>query len=160
MVEALLLTGTITTTKKTRKNASVDARRVRRREKRVKTSHIITQIWQVKPPRQRPEFTSSDSSTSNLSANPRTTTPNMSSSQRDTVPTRPYVDPTPMPSNIPPVQELGVSSAPLKSAAFFIGAYCKEFNGMGIRIANGYGDMGDRGLYAMQKRKPRPRDIV
>lgn len=25
--------------------------------------------------------------------------------------------------------ELGVTSAPLKSAAFFIGAYCKDYNG-------------------------------
>ncbi|KAF8638549.1 hypothetical protein AX17_002092 [Amanita inopinata Kibby_2008] len=40
----------------------------------------------------------------------------------------PYVDPTPMPDNVPKVAELGVTSAPLKSAAFFIGAYCKEYN--------------------------------
>ncbi|KAG6856988.1 hypothetical protein H0H87_011082 [Tephrocybe sp. NHM501043] len=39
-----------------------------------------------------------------------------------------YVDPTPMPAHIPKVAELGTSSAPLKSAAFFIGAYCKEYN--------------------------------
>ena len=42
---------------------------------------------------------------------------------------RKYVDPTPMPSDIPHVDEVGATSAPLKSAAFFIGAYCKEFNG-------------------------------
>ncbi|KAJ7869625.1 hypothetical protein B0H13DRAFT_1635198 [Mycena leptocephala] len=29
---------------------------------------------------------------------------------------------------IPKVAELGTTSAPLKSAAFFLGAYCKEFN--------------------------------
>ncbi|KAJ7771024.1 hypothetical protein DFH07DRAFT_914267 [Mycena maculata] len=29
---------------------------------------------------------------------------------------------------IPKVQELGTTSAPLKSAAFFLGAYCKEYN--------------------------------
>ncbi|KAF5371314.1 hypothetical protein D9758_004203 [Tetrapyrgos nigripes] len=52
----------------------------------------------------------------------------MSSAQSGSVATRPYVDPTPLPDNIPKVQELGVSSAPLKSAAFFIGAYCKEYN--------------------------------
>ena len=40
-----------------------------------------------------------------------------------------YTDPTPMPTNVPRVTELGTTSAPLKSAAFFIGAYCKEFNG-------------------------------
>ena len=41
----------------------------------------------------------------------------------------PYKDPTPLPSNVPSVKELGVTSGPLKSAAFFIGAYCKEYNG-------------------------------
>ena len=45
---------------------------------------------------------------------------------------QPYVDHqthTPMPSDIPHVDEVGATSAPLKSAAFFIGAYCKDFNG-------------------------------
>ena len=41
---------------------------------------------------------------------------------------KPYTDPTPLPADIPKVKELGVTSAPLKSAAFFIGAYCKEYN--------------------------------
>lgn len=40
-----------------------------------------------------------------------------------------YVDKTPLPDHVPKVAELGVTSAPLKSAAFFIGAYCKEYNG-------------------------------
>ena len=40
-----------------------------------------------------------------------------------------HVDSIPMPSDIPHVDEVGATSAPLKSAAFFIGAYCKEFNG-------------------------------
>ncbi|KAF8835968.1 Ndufa8, NADH-ubiquinone oxidoreductase complex I 19kd subunit [Paxillus ammoniavirescens] len=40
----------------------------------------------------------------------------------------PYKDPTPLPDSVPKVQELGVTSAPLKSAAFFIGAYCKDYN--------------------------------
>jgi NADH dehydrogenase (ubiquinone) 1 alpha subcomplex subunit 8 len=40
-----------------------------------------------------------------------------------------HVDHTPMPSNIPHVDEVGATSAPLKSAAFFIGAYCKDYNG-------------------------------
>ena len=43
---------------------------------------------------------------------------------------KPYVDPTPLPAHIPKVQELGTTSAPLKSAAFFIGAYCKDYNGV------------------------------
>lgn len=42
---------------------------------------------------------------------------------------KPYKDPTPLPSDIPKVKELGVTSAPLKSAAFFLGAYCKDYNG-------------------------------
>ena len=42
---------------------------------------------------------------------------------------KPYKDPTPLPADIPKVKELGVTSAPLKSAAFFLGAYCKEYNG-------------------------------
>lgn len=41
----------------------------------------------------------------------------------------PYKDPTPLPESVPKVQELGTTSAPLKSAAFFIGAYCKDYNG-------------------------------
>ncbi|THU91913.1 Ndufa8, NADH-ubiquinone oxidoreductase complex I 19kd subunit [Dendrothele bispora CBS 962.96] len=52
----------------------------------------------------------------------------MSSLQSGSVSPKPYVDPTPLPDNVPKVQELGLTSAPLKSAAFFIGAYCKEFN--------------------------------
>ena len=43
---------------------------------------------------------------------------------------KPYKDPTPLPSDVPKVQELGTTSAPLKSAAFFIGAYCKDYNGV------------------------------
>jgi hypothetical protein len=41
----------------------------------------------------------------------------------------PFHEPAALPSSIPKVNELGATSAPLKSAAFFIGAYCKEFNG-------------------------------
>ncbi|KAI0082527.1 NADH dehydrogenase, alpha subcomplex, subunit 8 [Panus rudis PR-1116 ss-1] len=42
--------------------------------------------------------------------------------------TKPYQEPTPLPADIPKIQELGTTSAPLKSAAFFIGAYCKDYN--------------------------------
>lgn len=38
------------------------------------------------------------------------------------------VDPTPMPAEIPDVPEVGASSAPLTSAAFFIGARCGAYN--------------------------------
>jgi len=40
-----------------------------------------------------------------------------------------YVDPNPLPPSVPHVDELGVTSAPLKSASFFIGDYCREVNG-------------------------------
>lgn len=42
----------------------------------------------------------------------------------------PYKEPASLPDSIPKVQELGTTSAPLKSAAFFLGAYCKEYNGL------------------------------
>lgn len=42
---------------------------------------------------------------------------------------QPFKDPTPLPSSVPKVDELGATSGPLKSAAFFIGAYCKDYNG-------------------------------
>lgn len=37
-------------------------------------------------------------------------------------------DTTPLPDSIPKVKELGTSSAPLLSAAYFIGARCKDYN--------------------------------
>lgn len=37
-------------------------------------------------------------------------------------------DTTPLPDHIPPVKEIGSSSAPLLSASFFIGARCREYN--------------------------------
>jgi hypothetical protein len=58
---------------------------------------------------------------------------------------RAYVEPTPLPPSVPHVDELGVTSAPLRSASFFIGAHCKEINGASPPdMANG------RGLYALQ----------
>lgn len=42
---------------------------------------------------------------------------------------KPYVDPNPLPPSVPQVDELGTTSAPLKSASFFIGDYCREVNG-------------------------------
>ncbi|KAK8864527.1 hypothetical protein IAR55_001777 [Kwoniella newhampshirensis] len=41
---------------------------------------------------------------------------------------QPYTDPNPLPSSVPHVDELGATSAPLKSASFFIGQYCKDVN--------------------------------
>ncbi|KIM29627.1 hypothetical protein M408DRAFT_116434 [Serendipita vermifera MAFF 305830] len=40
----------------------------------------------------------------------------------------PYNNPAPMPKTVPHVDEIGATSAPLKSASFFIGEKCKEFN--------------------------------
>jgi NADH dehydrogenase (ubiquinone) 1 alpha subcomplex subunit 8 len=47
---------------------------------------------------------------------------------------QPYKEPSPLPNSIPKVDELGTTSAPLKSAAFFIGAYCKDYNGSSLRV--------------------------
>jgi hypothetical protein len=80
----------------------------------------------------------------------------------------PYIDPTPLPSSIPAVDELGVTSAPLKSAAFFIGDHCREVNGETERVALCLSLLGlkflpfcivwdsDRGLYALQVGEPGP----
>ncbi|KAL8660150.1 MAG: hypothetical protein Q9221_004861 [Calogaya cf. arnoldii] len=38
------------------------------------------------------------------------------------------IDTTPLPDSIPKVEEVGASSAPLMSAAYFIGARCKAYN--------------------------------
>ncbi|PQE17871.1 hypothetical protein CJF30_00010387 [Rutstroemia sp. NJR-2017a BBW] len=38
------------------------------------------------------------------------------------------IDTTPLPAEVPPVTEIGSSSAPLLSASFFIGARCKPYN--------------------------------
>ncbi|KAG8796869.1 hypothetical protein FRC19_004240 [Serendipita sp. 401] len=40
----------------------------------------------------------------------------------------PYNNPVPMPEHVPHVDEIGATSAPLKSASFFIGEKCREFN--------------------------------
>ena len=53
----------------------------------------------------------------------------MSTYQPPSTSTKPYVEPTPLPDGLPKVKEVGATSGPLKSAAFFIGAYCKDFNG-------------------------------
>ncbi len=43
----------------------------------------------------------------------------------------PYIEPTPEATQ-PHVPEVGATSAPLKSAAFFIGAHCQDYNGASI----------------------------
>ncbi|KAJ1675652.1 ndufa8, NADH-ubiquinone oxidoreductase complex I 19kd subunit [Spiromyces aspiralis] len=52
----------------------------------------------------------------------------MSAPGYDYMPDKKWVDPTPAPSDVPPVDEIGVTSAPLKSASFFIGSVCQEYN--------------------------------
>ncbi|KAI9501105.1 ndufa8, NADH-ubiquinone oxidoreductase complex I 19kd subunit [Coemansia spiralis] len=39
-----------------------------------------------------------------------------------------WIDPTPPPSDLPAVDEVGSTGAPLKSASFFIGSVCQEYN--------------------------------
>lgn len=53
----------------------------------------------------------------------------MASHRGATFSDQPYTDPNPLPSSVPHVEDLGVTSAPLKSAAFFIGQHCKDVNG-------------------------------
>src|SRR5215471_21629080 len=54
------------------------------------------------------------------------------------------IDTTPMPDNIPKVKEIGASSAPLMSAAYFIGDRCKAYNDDYMKCkteANGKGEL-------------------
>ncbi|KAF2840412.1 NADH dehydrogenase, alpha subcomplex, subunit 8 [Patellaria atrata CBS 101060] len=54
------------------------------------------------------------------------------------------IDTTPLPDSIPKVKEIGATSAPLLSAAFFIGARCKPYNDdymMCKTEANGRGEL-------------------
>ncbi|WFD17812.1 ndufa8, NADH-ubiquinone oxidoreductase complex I 19kd subunit [Malassezia caprae] len=43
-------------------------------------------------------------------------------------PTFSYVEPLPWPKDVPKVDEVGTTSAPLKSIAFFFGQFCKVYN--------------------------------
>ncbi|KAH7091715.1 NADH dehydrogenase, alpha subcomplex, subunit 8 [Auriculariales sp. MPI-PUGE-AT-0066] len=52
----------------------------------------------------------------------------MSTQYKDPLGSQPYVDPAPVPGSLPKVDEIGVTSAPLKSAAFFIGKFCQAYN--------------------------------
>jgi NADH dehydrogenase (ubiquinone) 1 alpha subcomplex subunit 8 len=54
------------------------------------------------------------------------------------------IDTTPMPDNIPKVEEIGATSAPLMSAAFFIGDRCRVYNDDYMKCkedANGRGEI-------------------
>lgn len=52
----------------------------------------------------------------------------MATHRAATFPAKPYIEPAPMPAGQPHIDELGVTSAPLKSASFFIGNHCKDVN--------------------------------
>lgn len=39
-----------------------------------------------------------------------------------------YVEPNALPKNVPKVDDVGTTSAPLKSISFFLGEYCKPYN--------------------------------
>ena len=84
----------------------------------------------------------------------------MSSFQPGSVDKTAYVDPTPLPDHVPKVAELGVTSAPLKSAAFFIGAYCKDYNGtFVVYVLRKTPQISYRGFYALQGREPKSRTL-
>ncbi|KAF2427199.1 NADH dehydrogenase, alpha subcomplex, subunit 8 [Tothia fuscella] len=54
------------------------------------------------------------------------------------------IDTTPLPDDMPKVQEVGASSAPLMSASFFIGARCQPYNDDFMKCkteANGRGEI-------------------
>ncbi|KAL4873714.1 hypothetical protein BDV12DRAFT_51872 [Aspergillus spectabilis] len=52
-------------------------------------------------------------------------------------------DPTPLPESIPKVTEIGATSAPLTSAAFFIGDRCKAFNDDFMKCKDESGGQGE-----------------
>lgn len=81
----------------------------------------------------------------------------MASHRSANFPDIPYTDPNPLPSSVPHVDELGVTSAPLKSASFFIGEHCKDVNGetnVHLCVVFDAHIPPGRGLYALQARKP------
>lgn len=43
-------------------------------------------------------------------------------------PSTPYIEPSDIPNNLPKVEEIGTTSAPLKSASFFLGEQCSKYN--------------------------------
>lgn len=80
--------------------------------------------------------------------------------------TVPYRDPTPLPENVPRVDEVGTTSAPLKSASYFLGAFCKEYNGTLFRcfvviwITFWHYLRSFRGFHVMQVWKSRPWSLL
>jgi NADH dehydrogenase (ubiquinone) 1 alpha subcomplex subunit 8 len=48
--------------------------------------------------------------------------------QQTVDPVRLWVDSSDMPKNIPHADEVGCSSAPLESMAYFFGSYCSKYN--------------------------------
>lgn len=52
----------------------------------------------------------------------------MATHRNSKFPSTPYIEPSTLPSDQPQVQEVGTTSAPLKSASFFLGAHCQKYN--------------------------------
>ena len=63
-----------------------------------------------------------------------------------------YTDPNPLPSSVPAIDELGVTSAPLKSASFFIGQHCKEVNGASLWL-DGIGSLSEDFMLCKQENR-------
>ena len=53
------------------------------------------------------------------------------------------IDPTPLPSSIPHVDEVGATSAPLKSASFTIGGRCREYMDDFMACKRDFGSRGE-----------------
>jgi NADH dehydrogenase (ubiquinone) 1 alpha subcomplex subunit 8 len=52
----------------------------------------------------------------------------MASHREVRFPSTPYIEPSSSPDNLPKIDEIGTTSAPLKSASYFIGEQCKKYN--------------------------------
>lgn len=52
----------------------------------------------------------------------------MASHRDANFPSKPYIEPAPVPGDQPKVEEVGTTSAPLKSASFFLGEHCSKYN--------------------------------
>ncbi|UZJ51596.1 hypothetical protein CBS101457_000916 [Exobasidium rhododendri] len=52
----------------------------------------------------------------------------MASYREARFPSTPYIEPSTGPSGQPKVEEVGTTSAPLKSASFFLGEHCAKYN--------------------------------
>lgn len=54
--------------------------------------------------------------------------PDMATHRDARFPSTPYIEPATLPGDQPKVEEIGTTSAPLKSASFFLGEHCAKYN--------------------------------